>query len=119
MVQDTFLLDDIRFISDTTITYTSVQEIASKIPESFKLFQNYPNPFNSSTTIRFKLARSGKVTLKVYNVLGQEIQTLMDSKIEAGEHRVNWQPQNLGSGVYFYRLQTSGLVETRKLILVR
>ncbi len=85
----------------------------------FELAQNYPNPFNPSTTIRFSLPAASSITLKVYNLAGQEVATLLDEPREAGMHTVQWNASGLPSGVYFYRLQAGEFEETRKLLLMR
>jgi polyhydroxybutyrate depolymerase len=87
------------------------------IPENFKLFQNYPNPFNPSTMIKYQLTKSSKITLKIYNLAGQEMETLVNGFQQAGEYEITWQPKGLSSGLYFYRVQTRQFSETRKLIL--
>jgi hypothetical protein len=90
-----------------------------------ELRQNYPNPFNPATTIRYQVAKTGPVTLKVYNVAGQRVRTLMDGTARAGEvHEVRWRGLNdaggpVASGVYFYRLVAGGFVETRKMVLLK
>jgi len=89
------------------------------VPLKFELNQNYPNPFNPSTTIRFSLQKSCFVTLKVFDLLGKEIQTIVKGKRPAGEHEVMWIPEGLPSGIYLYRLVAGDFVETRKLILQR
>jgi predicted alpha/beta superfamily hydrolase len=86
---------------------------------SYRLEQNYPNPFNPATTIRYALAQAGHVSLKIFNLAGQEIATLVDSKQNAGEHQAHWQAQGIPSGVYFYQLRAGDHVETRKMILMR
>lgn len=97
---------------------TSVRELPSEIPGSFTLEQNYPNPFNPSTTIQFSLPRSQFVTLRVFNLLGEQIATLVSESVSPGTHQAEWTPQGLPSGVYFYRLQAGPFVETKKLILL-
>jgi len=87
--------------------------------KEFGLSQNYPNPFNPSTIINYQLPANNYVTLKVFNVLGQEVATLVDEKREAGRYEVQWDASALPSGMYFYRLQASSLVETKKLLLLR
>jgi hypothetical protein len=97
---------------------TGVQERAN-IPVEYALSQNYPNPFNPSTTIRYSLAQTDHVSLKIFNLAGQEVAPLVDGKQNAGEHHVQWQAVDVPSGVYFYQLQTGEKVETRKMILLR
>jgi hypothetical protein len=97
---------------------TDVDE-ASTLPDELALSQNYPNPFNPSTTIEFALPQSGYVTLKVYNVLGEEVVTLIAGDHAAGTFNATWDAAEMPSGVYFYRLTAGSYVETRKMILVR
>jgi hypothetical protein len=89
------------------------------VATGYKLQQNYPNPFNPATTIRYALPQAGWVTLRVYNVLGQEVATLVDELQNAGEHALRFNGANLSSGVYFYRLETRSFVDTRKMVLVK
>ncbi len=97
---------------------TSVRETGN-LPVQFSLSPNYPNPFNPSTTIRFALPKSAYVTLKIFNLLGQEIGTLVNEKLLAGEYDVLWNAPGLPSGVYLYRIQADEFVETKKLILLK
>ncbi|MDI6780338.1 MAG: phospholipase D-like domain-containing protein, partial [Bacteroidota bacterium] len=83
----------------------SVNEIGSGIPDDYSLSQNYPNPFNPTTIINFSIPKSGLVTLKVYNILGQEVASLVNEEMKAGNYRVNFNANGLASGVYFYKLQ--------------
>lgn len=99
--------------------FTSTVEEEKLFPTDFRLNQNYPNPFNPETTIKFKLARSGFAALKIYNLFGQEIETLVNGFRSAGEYEIKWRPQILASGLYFYRLQAGDFSETKKLILQR
>ena len=100
---------------------------AANIPQEYALDQNYPNPFNPSTTFEFALPISSFVTLKIYNLLGQEVATLLAEKRPVGIHRFNWDASGLASGVYLYRLQAGdpsqksgqSFVQTRKLILIK
>ena len=87
------------------------------IPKDFKLYQNYPNPFNPSTTIKYSLNKSGIVMLKVNNLVGQEIETLVNEFQRAGEYEITWQANGLPSGLYFYTIQTKEFSQTCKLIL--
>ncbi len=97
---------------------TSVRETGN-LPVQFSLSQNYPNPFNPSTTIRFALPKSAYVTLKIFNLLGQEIGTLVSGKFSAGDYYVQWNALGLPSGVYLYRIQADEFVETKKVILLK
>jgi PKD repeat protein len=108
---------------------TSVEESENGMPTAFMLSQNYPNPFlsgaksrtagNPSTTIRYAIPKAVDVTVKVYNLAGNEIETLVSEKQPAGEHAIRWNPVGLPSGIYFYRLQAGEFTATRKLVLVR
>ena len=89
------------------------------VPEGFHLFQNYPNPFNPTTTIRFSLPQREYVTLKVFDVLGREMATLVDGKLEAGEHSVAFNATGLTSGVYFYQIRASSFSQTQKAVLLQ
>ena len=94
------------------------QEI-EEIPTSFSLAQNFPNPFNPITTIQFSLPQAGDVTLKIYNVLGEEVKTLVNEYKEIGNHSVQFNANNLASGMYLYRFQAGSFVETKKMILLK
>lgn len=90
-----------------------------KVPSTFSLLQNYPNPFNPATVITYQLAANRVVTLKVYDVLGRLVNTLIDEHQTAGAHSVTFNGNNLPSGIYFYRLQAGNYVETKKMILLK
>ncbi len=94
------------------------------VPTGFSLLQNYPNPFNTSTTIRFAVDRPGRVTLTVYNALGQRVKTILDRRVGGGEHVVRWSGEDdrgrpVGSGVYLLRLEGGGRVRCVKMVLLR
>jgi hypothetical protein len=92
----------------------------TSIPDKFSLEQNYPNPFNPSTTIRFELPVSSKVDLRVYNLLGQEVEVLINNEeLSRGVHRYNFNATRLTSGVYFYRIITKDFVQTKKMVLMK
>ncbi len=97
---------------------TSVKEILS-LPSQFMLNQNYPNPFNPSTTIKYEISKPSYITLKVFDILGREITTLVNEEKPAGTYELTWNAENLQSGVYFYRIQTGDLVVTKKMVLLR
>jgi hypothetical protein len=120
---DTYLLDDIE-IADST-GFTGIKDLAGVIPSNFELSQNYPNPFNPSTTIRYALPSESKVTITVYNLLGQELATLVNDIKSSGYHEVVFNAANLSSGVYLYTVRavtTEGSKDfnsTKKLILLK
>ncbi len=93
--------------------------ISNNLPDKIKLFQNYPNPFNPSTIIKYYLPKSGLVSLRVYDVLGRVINTLVNKFQREGEYEVRWETNNLPSGIYFYQLKTGKYSETKKMILLR
>jgi hypothetical protein len=98
---------------------TGVQDENDHLPKSFALLQNYPNPFNPVTRIRYELPKESKVLLKVYNILGQEVVTLVDDLQKAGRYEVEFTAAKFATGVYFYRLQAGEFVETKKLVLLK
>lgn len=98
---------------------TSVDESHGEMPRDFELHQNYPNPFNPATTIRFSLPKAEHVTLKVFDVTGREVVTLVEGKMAAGEHQVIFEAGGLPSGMYFYQIQSGSFSQTRKAVLMR
>lgn len=93
--------------------------VPDQIPHEYSLAQNYPNPFNSSTTISFALPKKELVTLKIYDLLGREVATLVNDFKEAGDYQVNFMANGLASAVYFYRIQAESFVEVRKMLFIR
>ena len=89
------------------------------VVSSFKLEQNYPNPFNPSTTISWQLPVNAFVLLKVYDVLGNEVTTLVNDQKAAGSYQTDFDASNLSSGTYIYRLEAGNFVQTRKMILLK
>jgi hypothetical protein len=89
------------------------------VPSRFTLDQNYPNPFNPGTTIKYTIAQTGRVSLRVFNVLGKELATLADGIRTAGQHEVKFDATNFPSGLYFYRLEAGGQTETRRMELLK
>jgi photosystem II stability/assembly factor-like uncharacterized protein len=104
------------------IKYTGPSGInnnTGEIPATFSLNQNYPNPFNPSTMISFALPKSGMVTLKIYNSLGKEVETLVNENMAAGNHEITFNASGLTSGIYFYRINANGFTDTKKMMLVK
>ncbi|HUI28863.1 MAG TPA: YCF48-related protein [Candidatus Acidoferrales bacterium] len=110
---------DYGLIGHTTNGGTGVGNDGIKIPDAYSLDQNYPNPFNPSTVISYQLSTVSNVTLKVYDVLGREVETLINQRQAAGSHSVTFNAANLPSGVYFYRLQAGSYNLTKKLLLLK
>jgi len=104
---------------DGQFEYSNIIEVNAGVPKTFALEQNYPNPFNPSTAISYQLPVAGNVSLKVFDMLGKEVATLVNARQEAGAYTVNFNANNLSSGVYFYRLQAGNFVQTRKMMLVK
>ncbi len=100
-------------------TATAVEPIPGAVPVAFELLQNYPNPFNPTTNIEFRIANSGLVTLRVFDVLGREIGTLVNEVRPAGLYKVRWDASSLPSGVYFYQIHAGDYVQTKKLVLAK
>ncbi|MDP2684783.1 MAG: T9SS type A sorting domain-containing protein, partial [bacterium] len=88
-------------------------------PYEFFLSQNYPNPFNASTTIRYKLQQAARVKLDIYDILGKKMETLVNEYQETGEYSFLWNAQKHDSGIYFYRLATGEIIETKKMVLLK
>ena len=97
---------------------TDVKE-TGKIVRRFELDQNYPNPFNPTTKIRFSVPNKEQVTLKVFNVLGQEVMTLINKEMDAGSYEVNFNAANLPTGVYIYKMTAGKYTATKKMVLLK
>ncbi|NNG27218.1 MAG: T9SS type A sorting domain-containing protein [Ignavibacteriaceae bacterium] len=109
---------------DGTFEYSDPVEVEIVIPDVYSLHQNYPNPFNPTTNIIFTLATNAKVTLKVFDILGQEVLTLVNKDLTAGVHTYNFDAVGFNSGVYFYRIEANGIDGTnftnvKKMILLK
>ncbi|MGA8265599.1 MAG: T9SS type A sorting domain-containing protein, partial [Ignavibacteriaceae bacterium] len=105
-------------ITDCWTTSTAIDN-SNSAPLSFRLYQNYPNPFNPSTTIKYSLPKEGVVTLKVYNVLGKEVKTLVNEFENAGAYNVSFNASDLPSGIYFYRFISGNFTQVKKLVLLK
>ncbi len=104
---------------DGTFEYSNDVEAIINVPDKFELSQNYPNPFNPSTKIKYQIATSNPVNLKIYDVLGNEVATLVNEVQPAGNYEVTFDASLLSSGTYFYKLQAGSLVETKKMLLLK
>src|SRR5205085_1713092 len=105
-----------------TVKYSQVvgiEPISSEIPDKFSLSQNYPNPFNPSTHIKFSIARSGLVSLKIYDIQGKEVAGLLNEELKAGTFEIEWNASNYSSGVYLYKLVSADYSETKKMLMVK
>ena len=101
------------------INISGIKAVDNHIPAAYQLAQNYPNPFNPTTTIYYSVAKQGAVTLKVFNLIGQEVATLVNRDQNAGNYSVDFNAANLSSGVYIYRLESGDFVATKKLTLLK
>ncbi|MEK7730091.1 MAG: T9SS type A sorting domain-containing protein, partial [candidate division KSB1 bacterium] len=97
----------------------SAEEEVTAVPAEFELAQNYPNPFNPSTTINFALPEAVHVRLVLFNVLGEQVDMMVEGFHEAGRHTITYAPRSLPSGVYFYVLQAGEVKLTRRLVLMK
>lgn len=104
---------------DNQWVITDVVDKPAFLPNDYSLQQNYPNPFNPSTSFEFSIPRYEFVSLKIYNLLGEEVAIVVEEKRAAGLYKVNWNAANLSSGIYFYRFQAGDFVKTRKLAVVK
>jgi hypothetical protein len=98
---------------------TGVDIAVSGLPSKYQLEQNFPNPFNPATTIRYSIFKTSNVSLKVFDMLGREVQTLVNTMQAPGQYSVTLNAQSLGSGVYFYRLNAGTFTETKKLMMLK
>lgn len=104
------------------ITYTGIKSITNDVPSGFKLYQNYPNPFNPTTKIKFDVVAKGDrepVTLKIYNILGKEVATLVNESLASGSYEVTWNGESINSGTYFYKIQIGNFIETKRMVLMK
>ena len=104
---------------DGTFEYSNEVEVIINAPEKFELSQNYPNPFNPSTKIRYQVASTNPVNLKIYDVLGNEVATLVNEVQPNGNYEVEFNASGLASGTYFYKLQSGEFIQTKKMVLIK
>jgi hypothetical protein len=101
-------------------TFTiGIQPISNEVPEKFLLYQNYPNPFNPSTNIKYQITDNKFVTLKIFNILGKEVETMVNEKQSPGTYEVSWDGINYPSGIYFYKLSAGKFIETKKMVMIK
>jgi hypothetical protein len=105
--------------NDGSFKYSSIVNVDISAPAKFELAQNYPNPFNPSTTIRYQLPVNSRITLKVFDMLGKEVTTLVNEEKLAGSYEITLNADKLSSGVYYYQLKTDNFVQTKKLALIK
>jgi photosystem II stability/assembly factor-like uncharacterized protein len=104
---------------DSTI-YLGISQISNEVPKEYELGQNYPNPFNATSNIKYKILKSSEVRIDVLDILGRNIQTLVNEKHSPGTYQVNFNGENLGSGIYFYQMLIDNkIVQTRRMILIK
>lgn len=114
------LANYVRGIYNTNFqSVISVETLSTEVPDRFSLEQNYPNPFNPVTNLEFRISKLGFVSLKIYDVLGKEVKTLVNEKLSPGNYKVEFDGSNLTSGVYFYRLTAGEFTDTKRMMLVK
>ncbi|MGH2575089.1 MAG: T9SS type A sorting domain-containing protein, partial [Ignavibacteria bacterium] len=107
-------------VNYTVPTITSNNQISSEIPKEFALFQNYPNPFNPETQIEYNVSKTSLVEIKIYNVVGSELKSIVNRELSPGKYSVNLNASGYGSGVYFYSLLINGQkIDTKRMMLVK
>ena len=108
------------YLDDLELSMDMVSDVENEFqPLAFQLEQNYPNPFNPSTKISYSIPQQGNVTLKVYDLLGNEVATLVNEEKPAGGYEVEFNASDLSSGIYFYKLQAGSFVETKKMTVIK
>jgi hypothetical protein len=100
------------------VSFVEEEEI-DEIPTDYNLSQNYPNPFNSTSVIRYSVPQSSKVIIRVFDILGNKIETLVNEEKAIGTYEITWTAENLPSGIYFYKLQAGDYIETKKMVLMK
>jgi endo-1,4-beta-xylanase len=105
-----------QYIQDNPL---GVKEITSELPSKYELDQNFPNPFNPTTNIRYSIVKTSKVTLKVFDILGREVETLVNMVQAPGQYTVTFNAQSLASGIYFYQINAGSFTATKKLLLLK
>jgi hypothetical protein len=113
------LSDFTNTVSGRTEKGTNIINNVSEVPVQYFLGNNYPNPFNPGTTIKFGISVKAFVKLKIYNSLGMEVENLIYQNLNPGTYEVRWNAQNFNSGIYYYRFETDGFIESKKMLLIK
>lgn len=100
-------------------TTVGINQLTTELPEKYYLYQNYPNPFNPTTNIKFDLKNSGNVKIVIYNTLGREVMTLFNDFLHQGSYEVDFNGEELSSGIYYYKIVTSDFTDVKKMLLVK
>jgi hypothetical protein len=108
-----------HFLQDESAQPVSVAATLDASPSEFHLGQNYPNPFNPTTTLSYQLPQAAHVRLRIYNALGQLVESLVDAKQQPGNYLLTWQASGHPSGTYFYQIEVEGMLTQRKMLLLR
>ena len=108
-----------RILKTTNGGSTWIKPINTEVPGSYKLYQNYPNPFNSMTNVKFQMLNAGNVSLKIYDVLGKEVTTLVNERFQPGTYQISFDGSGLPSGVYFCKLESGDFSAVTKMILLK
>jgi len=116
-ITSTSNIDSINFYLNRM--FTGIKQVSSNIPSEYKLFQNYPNPFNSSSKIKIQNAKLGNVKLIVYDIIGREVETLVNESLHPGTYEVTFDGSYLNSGVYFYRIITESFSDTKRMLMIK
>ena len=110
---------DVWLIKTTPDVISRIEQNDDILPLDYALYHNFPNPFNPNTKIRYAVQQASNVIIKVFDILGNEIETLVNEEKQTGTYEMNWYAENLPSGVYFYQLQAGSFIETKKMLLVK
>jgi flagellar hook assembly protein FlgD len=111
------VVEAVAMVNEAQVMSTTAKVVP--VPVEYSLSQNYPNPFNPTTTIAYALPEAARVTVSVYNTLGQVVAELVDGQVEAGYHTVSWEASDVASGVYFYRIEANDFTATKRMILMK
>jgi hypothetical protein len=115
---DGFYFDDFKVVNYMS-SIGGITNLSGEIPAKFNLYQNYPNPFNPVTNIKFDVAKSSFVKLFVYDVLGREVESLVNNEMKAGSYEVNWNASSLNSGIYFIKFKAGDFTDIKRVALVK